>query len=693
MQVLAPVVVPPAHSRETGGGLRCTGCMMPTNVAESQQYGKNPFVRRCNACVSSYRWRITMNRKDKAKHAEWHSMSGEQKTQWFRKQKRDATEKYRKRKPEYTEKEEDVVDRGRRAWDDMIPYETFWDRKTALGWSQQQIDDQWRKLLADEKVTKEEIEIDGQVLLCVAQFGGVQRYHDVKRHKASGVRATSKLDKAEDLQQANEMKAVWKQRLGDEGGMKHGFLLHGRHLPAEGNRDIKVSKVLGLVAGGFEGEEQLFAEVAADQKGKEEREKREALQEAVAAPAEAARAKRPRAAPGVTRTRISSRSTVDDICARLEETLREHKETYEAVKLSCAGLGDYGACWTGDLDKTYSECEAAGKAAVAATRALLPQVDKAETAEVLKGLVAQARDNEATFKREPAKNFVALVKTVRRKVASHENRAAKQLAAAAVVKTPEPKVECMVAKLEELLKGEHRVGDDTSLEEGQRACVYQVPGVMKVAEKVAALSYIGNLESFLNKYMGENALTAQTCAMNAAKVQSLVSAMHDCLPSRFVLSKPPAARQAPDNGAFALQLLKLTRHRFMGITNFGVGEAYLLLKGSVKVASAPVCEVEGVSLGSKMEHLEHLAVKGLAEAPYLSFTEMHQPGTIIAVPEGSVQVLAADDALVVRWGFGCCAMHQVRRTHQAVQMMLDEYPAVATATYVEWCEWLRVLVG
>ena len=47
----------------------------------------------------------------------------------------------------------------------------------------------------------------------------------------------------------------------------------------------------------------------------------------------------------------------------------------------------------------------------------------------------------------------------------------------------------------------------------------------------------------------------------------------------------------------------------------------------------------------------------------------------------------------MRWGFGCCTMDQVRRTHQAVQMMLDACPATATPTYVEWFEWLGALVG
>ena len=35
----------------------CVSCKLPTTFKESQKYGRNPFHRRCNGCVSTYKSR------------------------------------------------------------------------------------------------------------------------------------------------------------------------------------------------------------------------------------------------------------------------------------------------------------------------------------------------------------------------------------------------------------------------------------------------------------------------------------------------------------------------------------------------------------------------------------------------------------------------------------------------------------
>ena len=60
--VMAPGGAAAVMAGGGGGDIMCTACELPTTMSESQQYGKNPFVRRCNGCCASYRWRMAENK-------------------------------------------------------------------------------------------------------------------------------------------------------------------------------------------------------------------------------------------------------------------------------------------------------------------------------------------------------------------------------------------------------------------------------------------------------------------------------------------------------------------------------------------------------------------------------------------------------------------------------------------------------
>jgi hypothetical protein len=51
----SPVAVVSESGASSSDGVRCVSCCGSTTILSSQQYGRNPFCRRCNECCSAYR--------------------------------------------------------------------------------------------------------------------------------------------------------------------------------------------------------------------------------------------------------------------------------------------------------------------------------------------------------------------------------------------------------------------------------------------------------------------------------------------------------------------------------------------------------------------------------------------------------------------------------------------------------------
>lgn len=637
---------------------------------------------------------MTVNRKDAAKRAEWNGMSNDEKVQWFRRQKRDKSEKFTRRTLEHTEREEDICDVGRKAWDDMIPYDVFWSRKHAQGWSQQQIDDDWRECLMDPDIGKEEVCIKGKKHILIAQFGGVQRYTDTRKRKASSLSSSAKLENKDDMDALAKKKSDWMANLELDGHLNrgHGVIMHHRSVPAEENRDIHVPvhKRTAMLPSPFDASapNRVMKDLESDIKQREEQVKRDAIDDALA-PVEKSAKKRKRPNPGLTRVRISTKSTLEDIVARLEEELREHKEVTEATLLSVAGLEKAGSSWKLDIEKSSASCLAAGAKALADVKALVGKLDTAATEDDLKALVADARDQEQTYKKDTCKDFLAVIKTVRRKINAEEAKTTKRLAAASTVKYHNPRADKVADLIAAWSKRGVRLGTQAELECGKLGHKYDVKEIRDVACKVANMSYIANLERFLTKYMSERTLSTQTCSLNTTKIHSLRIALHDKLTADYILSVPEDGRlRRPSNGAYDIQLMKMEKHNFLGVTNFGIGECYLLLKGTLKVCGGQLQDIPGGTLNDKLEACERGGSEEFAHSPWFWHATLDTPGTIVAVPEANMLALSTESALVLRWGFGCVDMAQAQKVYWSVDHMLSEFPAMATDAYDSWLAWL-----
>ena len=84
----------------------CVACATGVTFAESQQYGRNPFKRRCDACSAAYKQmngQINKERKVQASSGKkgvaggieifWTKLTNEQRIAWYMKNKRSSDNK------------------------------------------------------------------------------------------------------------------------------------------------------------------------------------------------------------------------------------------------------------------------------------------------------------------------------------------------------------------------------------------------------------------------------------------------------------------------------------------------------------------------------------------------------------------------------------------------------------------------
>lgn len=209
-----PVPSTPLSGHSASSDLECARCEEPTTVTDSQAYGRNPFVRSCNVCTGNYRaFNKMMNKKGKdgclvpdaqKKRTMWNGMSAQEKVAWFRKQKREQGRHKRKAFGEVTYEEADVKSQtnGKRLVNMCIPFEQFLREQLSAGKSEEQCEAEWRDLLADPNVHREEVMVRGKLVTCIEQFQGVQRFSEEASSSSSTLRKQRRIETNEDFGEA-----------------------------------------------------------------------------------------------------------------------------------------------------------------------------------------------------------------------------------------------------------------------------------------------------------------------------------------------------------------------------------------------------------------------------------------------------------------------------------------------------------
>ena len=206
----------PAETQDAGE-LQCVSCECPTTVADSQQYGRNPFKRRCNDCCSAYRCAMSTISKEKKASATNSSPTGEffnrltpdEKVAWYKKQKRSRELKHKPRDLGVVTMDASSrkgVKRGRQQYNDMISFASFCTMKKAMGEEDpSRLSEEWRKLLTTPGVKRDEVELpNGTKETVVGIFGGIRDYVDMYDEFATGVSENKQIKTQADFDATSE---------------------------------------------------------------------------------------------------------------------------------------------------------------------------------------------------------------------------------------------------------------------------------------------------------------------------------------------------------------------------------------------------------------------------------------------------------------------------------------------------------
>ena len=204
------------------------------------------------------------------------------------------------------------------------------------------------------------------------------------------------------------------------------------------------------------------------------------------------------------------------------------------------------------------------------------------------------------------------------------------------------------------------------------------------------MTYVKNLRKFLVDYMDKASSTIQSATVNAKRISAFVNAVHAHVQS-CLLEMPDSAPEKL--GVFDMQIQNYIDHKFTGTTNFGAGEVWVLLSGSISVGGMSYEKAQGTSLMAKLKHLQNMKVEACEALTDYWCCELKVPGQIVAIPSGSLLTVAASDALLFRWGFGCTEIKDLERCLWMMQQLLAEFPALANDNYAAWLAWLGKIVA
>ena len=146
----------------------------------SQAYGRNPFIRRCNDCVGSYKSKNHKINTEKLASSDgssitdkmWRNMSVEQRKGWFIKMKRDRKLEDRGRHHDISKHFGTVsvgstASTGRRTVGRMTMFVDFYLKNKLLGKKLPDIQEEWKVKLRNPLVHKERHVIDGKSQILV----------------------------------------------------------------------------------------------------------------------------------------------------------------------------------------------------------------------------------------------------------------------------------------------------------------------------------------------------------------------------------------------------------------------------------------------------------------------------------------------------------------------------------------------
>jgi hypothetical protein len=710
----------------------CVRCEALTTLADSQKYGKNPFVRSCNFCCSAYRCKGNLISKEKreSKHNKsameeyFTKLAPEQQTQWYRKQRTERESCVVKGGHRKLDKtivvelaETHVAKRGRRAFNDLVPFSDFFFKNRMLGKSKECIETLWKGMLLNQDIGRESVMVNGIEEVCLELWGGIHIYAD--ESFGTGVKVTAKQDIANSKQLEDAMlEAQTMFNAGIHNSRLAMAPILEPNLPPEELLDIQVSGVSQAdipQAKQFEarpaGSSTLTDACRHQLQSSEEIDRNLELELTAAAGAAGAKKAAGKAKASqdedsrAVRTMIINVSgaidrhhqTLIDKLTMLTGDIETVTESAQAVDPELRDSID--ADFTKAMTETAEFQKELGDSLLVKKRSL--NEDSGWTLEKLKEQKALIATIGLTFTAEGS-----VYQTCRALVATHKktveravkNAVKRQKTPGAVVSGSgwAPRWSGMrgLLTLEAYEIDGDAIHDDDALSPEILTCDL----LKRLPELIKKSGYYVQQVKFLGDHMSKNDVTLQAVTItNKLITQNLKGAVADC-DSPMVLKVPPDASKAPHKKSWGknlgFQIYKYRNHEFAGITQLCLGECFLVLSGSLVMGGVPFGTLDG-DFKSQLTALHSMTKENLGEVLTWNFVvdaemEGYLP-KIVCIPPGMLFMLVAEDAVVVQWRWGAVSEDSIATVLEMTQALLTAYPNLkeASEVYKPFLSWLE----
>ena len=193
----------------------CIRCKETTDWASSCAYGRDPFKRSCNKCGASYRSRTNIITKEKAAsptgtsqlESFWKKLNEQEQIAWYRTQKANQVKHARRAAtlaPSVTMEVEDdqTIRKGRRRVNCLTTFATYSERGRLLGKDDLQISEDWKSLVRNPHIEREQINVGGQMELALELFDRIEVYTDEAEEQTWRQKRQKIIEHSEDLPDA-----------------------------------------------------------------------------------------------------------------------------------------------------------------------------------------------------------------------------------------------------------------------------------------------------------------------------------------------------------------------------------------------------------------------------------------------------------------------------------------------------------
>jgi hypothetical protein len=219
-----------------------------------------------------------------------------------------------------------------------------------------------------------------------------------------------------------------------------------------------------------------------------------------------------------------------------------------------------------------------------------------------------------------------------------------------------------------------------------------------MAERTAASTYYKSQKRFLMQYLDKTASTTTQSVSISVKVVSndIQKSCSKCM--NHTMLHVPDPTKIPKGSvlvnSFKKRLSIFRNHFHTGITTLAMGEVFVGLEGSFRVAGCPIGSLAG-DLKAQLATLGSLDEQGLKAKcdfmmEYSSCAPVKGHGVALVIPPGYIYVMNSPQALCVSWSFGMSEPGSRQVVKTTLSSLFKSWPQCNAGEYATFSEWLSM---